>query len=227
MINREISIASIILAMLYASSFVFSYGVSGYYGYPKEIISIDISQLLSSSFEFGTILLSFAALFNLRIKDQDIGFFTRIFVYIFVIIISMIPWVLISPKGYLMQHGYKGYFFAILILPITLIYLVNSFGDFLDGDYKFKSRTQIFVTVFSILAAFYISGWLSANNKSYLFKNDENKVLLAAYADKYIWGSCVNESAEYFVTKQDDGIKLKRVTGRDVDELKICFRRAE
>lgn len=226
MINKEISIASIVLALLYACSFIFSYGISGYYGYPAELISIDVSQLLSSSFEFSIILLSFAAILHARFKKGTSGLVETIIACLFLIFISMTPWVLFQHNDYLNAHGYLGYLICISTLPVVLIYLVNSIGDLFDNNYVFKSKMQILLTVLGILIAFYITGWLSANNKSFLYKTDENRILLASYGDKYVWGECLKESASYYVTKQDESIKLMKVRGREVEELKICFRRA-
>lgn len=142
-------------------------------------------------------------------------------------IITAIPFIVISPKGYLMTHGYKLLFINVIIIQVSMIYLVHSTGSFLENNYSYHDKTQAIITVVCILLAFESAGWLYANNKKNLFITTDNKVLLASFGDKYVWGTCRNESSEFYVTKADENIKLKKLTGRDVDELKICFRRAK
>lgn len=78
-INKEISIASIIIALLYSGSFIFSKGLLDYYGTPTEIIAIDTSQLLSSSYEFVFIFISFSALFHLSLKKVNMVYLSEFF----------------------------------------------------------------------------------------------------------------------------------------------------
>ncbi|KEY58464.1 hypothetical protein SRDD_27110 [Serratia sp. DD3] len=190
-----------------------------------EVISLDLIQILSSIFWFGFILVSCSSVVYSRFDCERDGFLKKYFNYVLFSIIITSSW-FFGTSNYLIQHGFKENFSYIVLMGIVLVYLVNSTGIFLDNGFSFINKKQLIYTVLAILAAFYLSGWLSANIKSTLYRGDGNKVLLASYGDNYVWGKCIKESASYFVTKQDENIKLKKIKGRDVDELKICFRRA-
>lgn len=227
MIKKEISIVSVIIALLYSSSFIFSHGISTYYGTPTEIIAIDTSQLLNSSYEFAFISISFSALFHLRFKSDSLSLRVKLLLGALAVFITTVPFFISSSNDYLMRNGYKGLLLNVLLLQAAIVYLVNSTSDFIENNYSYKNNVQLLLTLVCILIAFQSAGWIYANNKKNLFMDSDNKVLLASYGDKYIWGTCFKESAKFYVAKSDEAIELKKISNRDVEELKVCFMRAK
>lgn len=227
MINKEVSIASIIIALMYSCSFSFNYGYASFYGLPSDIISIDINQLLSSGFVFLMTILAFSVLFHARFKDGKVSLVMRAVVYLVLILISILPWYYFAPNGYLMDKGWRKYYSAVVFLSCVLVYLLNSFFDLSENKYEFKINLRIFITIICLLSAFYITGWISAFQKPGFYTTGDNKVFLASYGGRDIFGTCIKENAEFFITKQDSEVKLSKIKGQRVDQLKICFNLAD
>ncbi|MGK9012135.1 hypothetical protein ACRS9C_22960 [Serratia marcescens] len=227
MINKEISIATVLLVILYIGGYIFSLGYSGYYGYPSEVISIDVTFLLRTSFQFFLVIVSFAAILNAKIDHKKMKKWKVIVFYVVIFVAVLFPFVSFNNSSYLFQYGYKDYLLMALALALLVFYLFFSLNSFFENKFSFTGTFHVIFTVTALVFAFYCSGWISANNTNSMFKLGGNKVLLASYGDTYVWGKCLKENSEYSITKQVEPMVLKKVSRIDSEQLKICFRRSK
>ncbi|EPH7219883.1 hypothetical protein ACS3L2_002624 [Serratia marcescens] len=224
-INREVSVVTVLTASLYGLVYVFQRGYAEFFGYPNEFIFVDLNMALSTGFIFLLLVSSVIFFANSLFFMSEFGFgksvVVMVFIYIFVMAIKYgfkSAFYNSSDGAALARGGAIGFsFFLVLVFySFKKMALASELSD------KYSKGTVFLMSIFMLA---YSSGWLAAGFNNDIHQNSSGYYLISSYGDSHIIGKCLMNKSEFMkVNSLDSSYYKSELAG--LNSTKRCFRKA-
>ncbi|MGP2760803.1 hypothetical protein ACTVPB_03070 [Serratia marcescens] len=225
LINKEVSVVTILTISLYGFSYVFQRAYSNFWGYPTEFISVDLNMMLKTTIAIFVIVFMIFSLvtylYNSPGFGLPFGFLWGGVIYVFFM------W------G---NAGFESIFFnsndmaGMLRFPVlgfsfSIVFMLYILAKIKKTEDKKEKIDKGIVFLGALYIFAYSTAWLYASLNDELYYNESNYYLVSSYGDFYILGKCINNKAEFLKVSSTTGYYKKSDRG-DVLMIKKCFRDA-
>ncbi|HGO6779715.1 TPA: hypothetical protein ACK8T7_003895 [Klebsiella aerogenes] len=224
---KDLSGATILLAMLYFTAYGFYRGYSEFFGFPPSFISIGVPEIVKFSVAATGVMFSLLALLHFDTKEKHIPLRWVIIFSIVAILLVLATFYTLGGNGYLFKNNTRQVFGEAFLIGILGLVSVRSFSIFIRSGFKFSGKSNGIMLAGSFIFLPSAIGWAFAYlpYEPLFYSKNEKAYILANYSGSFVLGRCAKEKSDFLIVDKLNGDVLQ-VSNKNTQELKTCFLRA-